>query len=305
MSKSIAIKGTRAGTIAGAVTGVIGGLMVMLVFLGFDFQLAVLEIVISGGSGAVCGAIIGGLVGFIAGMVSKTENIATIVGANIGGIIGAIAGVITGYIVLALLLMGLISGEIIPQKKKPVPCPQINEINLFSISTPNEMEMWLENNTRLTGDDILADSVAGTNTLTWQENGSTYYAYFDDNKIKSIHIHWKALEPTLNDVLDCLGTPDLYYAEFSYRRTGELHLSLWYLDEGFLVTSTDFGRQKVSVVIDENVIMTSIYFVATPFDSVEEMNEGLKPAVYLHYPLDVLKPWPDNLEDIVVVDLTQ
>lgn len=208
--------------------------------------------------------------------------------------------IITSIVIVAVLL--IVSWQL---KKKPVPCSQIKEMDLFSISTPGDMEMWLENNTQLTRNDVYISSIEDMTMLRWEENGSTYYAYFRDDKVKNIHIDWKVSEPTLIDVLNCLGSPDSYYAEYSLRRGGTLFIDLWYLDEGFLVTSTHFGRQKQPVVVDENTIMNGIYFVATPSDSVEKMNEGLKPAIYTHHSLDVLEPWPGNLEDIVVVDLTQ
>jgi len=189
-------------------------------------------------------------------------------------------------------------------KKKPVPCSQIKEMDLFSISTPGDMEMWLENNTQLTRDDVSISSIEDTTMARWEENGSTYYTHFHDDKVKNIHIDWKVLEPTLNDVLNCLGPPDLYYAEYSFRSGGTLFIDLWYLDEGFLVPSTQFGRQKQPIVIDENTIMNGIYYVATPSDAIEEMNEGLKPAIYTQYSLEVLEPWPGNWEDIVIMDLT-
>ena len=132
-----------------------------------------------------------------------------------------------------------------------------------------------------------------------------YTAYFhEDLKLTSIFFQWWAREPTLSQVINCLGVPERiasYYEWGTEKR--QLNVDLWYVNKGFVVQGFSFHGQNHPPDIGPEYRMS--HFTATMPGDLDRMLKtmyDLKPSVLAGF-LCVIKPWPGTIEAIEIESL--
>jgi hypothetical protein len=99
---------------------------------------------------------------------------------------------------------------------------------------------WLEETYRILKSNVHNyETSTGATELKWQGAVGDYYTHFYDDRLVDIHavwtVSWGGIKPTGKEVVDCLGKPDLYYAEYGPAPHGYgLLLDLWYLKKELL-----------------------------------------------------------------------
>lgn len=197
--------------------------------------------------------------------------------------------------------------------RKPVSCSEIEEPVLRTLvskkATSNEVLTWLNEAYQLKEPNVIVHKgkfMDGSTGITWERGKSRYSARFYNDSLIRIHEEWNTgwwnkLEPTGKEILDCFGPPDLYYAKYRIAQQYALSLDLWYLEKGIVVRTTHFDPNKKEPIIDEDIIMRNIHFLAP--GSAEKMNRDIAPEGWAEYPVDVLKSWPGSWEAIAINNL--
>ncbi len=185
----------------------------------------------------------------------------------------------------------------------PSSCSEIEETALHTLvidgAGTNEVRSWLNEAYQLKESSIYTNNFTdGATGLTWERNNSKYFTRSYDDNLVQAHVKWGWLEPNGKEILDCIGMPDLYYADYSLFQEYALSLDLWYLEKGIVVRTTHFNPKKEAPIINENIIMTNIYFLSP--GSAEEMNRDIAREGWAEYSTSVLKPWPGSWEEIVI-----
>jgi len=143
--------------------------------------------------------------------------------------------------------------------------------------------------------------------LRWLYGNSGYVATFEHGTLKRVGIDWrKGYEPTVQEVLACLGPPDYYTAALKPDQEVRFELSLWYLDEGLVVNSVNFSRNEpVKPVVREDRRVTHMV-VLQPGSIVDSIMHVYGYSSVADVPdtlLGTLKPWPGDLSQIVIENL--
>lgn len=135
------------------------------------------------------------------------------------------------------------------------------------------------------------------------ELGIDYSALFrEERQLIKVDVRWHP-NPTLAQVIDCLGFPE-YYAAFYQQEieTASLNLAFWYVEKGFVVRHVSFHRQERPPEIRLTQRMTDLFVVAP--GTSEQMvpnvyTYGDEPAVQA-WGLCVIRPWSGSIETIEV-----
>lgn len=143
--------------------------------------------------------------------------------------------------------------------------------------------------------------------IGWSDNvetglGATYSTNFRNGQLIRVVLQWNLPEPALTQVIDCLGPPDYYSADYSsVAESIALGLDLWYVEKGFVVrglVNDYFSWQTLPEVITPDFRMDQ--FLVLP-SGLEQMADSLG---YLdddgNLVLCVLKPWPGSIEAIEI-----
>lgn len=71
--------------------------------------------------------------------------------------------------------------------------------------------------------------------LQWVENSQHFVAEFRNDTLYHIRVSWDAQQPTANEILRCLGAPQLYEAEYVRAPDARaLKFSLFYPEQGWI-----------------------------------------------------------------------
>jgi hypothetical protein len=210
-------------------------------------------------------------------------------------------------LVILLLVFGvlLFAACEVPFARQAVSCDQITPEALRSLDI-GEMDRermleWIHINYQVE-DSAIARYDA--DTLAWEYQGNKYSAYFDQGELTYLSVRWYALEPTPDEVIDCLGAPDLYRAIYSgHSVRNHLGLELWYVAEGILIDHYTFRSfsQKQPPAITGTMRIATVSTFFQPDDPVAVAAQGIAPIPVMD-PLDEhpLKPWPGSWEAIEV-----
>ena len=155
---------------------------------------------------------------------------------------------------------------------------------------------------------IWTDSLKhGLETVDWHEFGDElnvhYRAWFrKEQGLFRVMGYW-APNPTMEQVLDCLGFPDYYKAIYAANIEAiQLSLTLWYTERGIIVEHVSFYYQEQLPTIDADYGIDRFFFVAPG-----EHEKMVVKAYMLGDDLDILayescilRPWPGSIEALEV-----
>jgi hypothetical protein len=220
---------------------------------------------------------------------------------------GSLHMLLRRLIAMLLLVLGvlLFTACEVPFVRQAVSCDQIapEALRSLDIDEMNRERMleWIHINYQLE-DSAIARYDA--DTLAWEYQGNEYYAYFDQGELTYLRVWRDALEPTADEVIDCLGSPGLYRAIYSAHSVrNNLGLELWYVAEGIMVRHYTFQpfSQKQPPAITGNMRMGTVITFFQPDDPVAIAAQGIAPIPVMN-PLDEhpLKPWPGSWEAIEI-----
>ena len=153
----------------------------------------------------------------------------------------------------------------------------------------------------------------GLETVDWGEFGDElevqYTAWVKNEQgLFRIMGYWHP-DPTLTQVLDCLGGPDYYKATYAADIEAiQLSLTLWYTERGIIIEHVSFHYQEQPPAIDAEYRIGKFFVVAPgkPEDMVVNRYRvvnmhrfGDNLDIYAHESC-VLRPWPGSIEAIEV-----
>lgn len=145
----------------------------------------------------------------------------------------------------------------------------------------------------------------GERDLRWDIKNGRVYAEFRNDVLKGATIRWTQA-PSLQQVLDCLGSPDYYEAAIKPDHRPRFDFALWYLREGLMVYSASYDKADVDAIDMNDKRPMETLFVTAP-GSLEEVVRSVymyESTVELPSSLtNTIRPWPGNLSRIVVDNL--
>ncbi len=179
----------------------------------------------------------------------------------------------------------------------------------FEGLNPETMLQWIETNYGVDESAMARlDAVGYPNhlSLAWEPQGNSYKYLidFDENRLIAFHVWWQRRRaPTADEVISCLGVPELYRATYlAGSHQNILTLELWYLEQGIVVRHVNAERpgRNQPPPLDENILGSSMTVVQP--GSVEEIAEKEVIPISGNHSLSVypLKPWPGTWENIEV-----
>ena len=136
----------------------------------------------------------------------------------------------------------------------------------------------------------------------WTDNNDDYFARFSSiGQLMNIEVHWDREQPTLGQVVDCLGPPDYYIANGG-PRTEAAHLQLWYVEQGFVA----FGyvvHSGLAILWQEPLKVIPPGFAMSAFRilpaGLEQMTRRFDYTDEDGDPIMcIFKPWPSSIEAI-------
>lgn len=207
---------------------------------------------------------------------------------------------------LGLLITSGLVLSCVPEQSV-VSCAEIQQDALRSLAYGNATKpqalTWIMDNYQLENATITEED----GRLRWLYGNSGYVATFEHGTLKRVGIDWrKGYEPTVQEVLTCLGPPDYYTAALKPDQEVRFELSLWYLDEGLVVNSVSFSRNEpVKPVVREDRRVTHMV-VLQPGSIVDLIMRVYGYSSVADVPdtlLSTLKPWPGDLSQIVIENL--
>lgn len=147
--------------------------------------------------------------------------------------------------------------------------------------------------------------VEGERDLRWNIENGEVHADFRNDALKGATIRWTQA-PSLQQVLDCLGSPDYYEAAIKPDHRPRFDFALWYLREGLMVYSASYDRADVDAIHMNDKRPMETLFVTAP-GSLEEVVRSVymyESTVELPSSLtNTIRPWPGSLSRIVVDNL--
>ena len=190
----------------------------------------------------------------------------------------------------------------------------------FGVDTPEE---YVETAERVWGVELwtipLSQDGYTSHWGTWNADrssspGLSYRVQFDRaQKLLHVAANWGRTnsEPTLAQVIDCLGTPEHYIAAFVEDRTW-LKFSLWYVEKGFVIRGSssrleNFGRLDWPTIKPGTLMRGGGYvhpnggFIVVAAGDLEQMISAVHGPALLAWELCLIRPWPGSIEAIEIL----
>lgn len=205
------------------------------------------------------------------------------------------------HLAFSLMLAVLFLGCTRPESRTPIECEQLREVSLrllpLSELDREMLAQWVKEHYQVDEVRRIA-SAGGVEEVSWKQPGKDYLARFRNDTFEFIGVTWAPLQPTIDEILECFGPPDLY--EASYRQDVEamrFYMAFWYLREGVIVSTSRFRKENKPPPITGDMTMTGLVLVppGTAAEMVRYYPVEVRPAV-----LKSLQPWPGTVERIVV-----
>ena len=161
---------------------------------------------------------------------------------------------------------------------------------------------WGSNRSKIT----IEENWTGWPFVRWADIRGQYVASFPREGKLTVVSHDFRLEPTLSQIIDCLGPPEYYLAYCAGQvGFGRLYVDLWYPKRGTVVTHYSFYEKKELPSIPPSLRMSSYRVVAPgPLEKIatDAYPYGLTRALE-YQPLCPAKPWPGTIEAMEVESL--
>ena len=178
----------------------------------------------------------------------------------------------------------------------------------FGLDSPTDVISTVERNWTSGRLQIWSDSSDHSNRFViWQDFGDEYDIQFSalfrkEQSLFQIHAQWYP-EPTLAQVVECLGYPDYYEANYAQGvEYPMLSLAFWYLKRGIIIEQVSFHYQEQPPTIDAEYRIGR-FLVVAPGEREEMVVNAYKlvdDPDLLVYGLCVLRPWPGSIEALEV-----
>lgn len=174
----------------------------------------------------------------------------------------------------------------------------------FGTDSPDEVRTTAATLWRMAPEQVsFAAHQDDTLSVIWEEGGDQYSAYFrEDRRLVKVNVYWDHVQPSLAQIIECLGFPDQYQAVYQQDHLPKLSIHLWYVEKGIVIGGYSYHRQDQPPEVDSNYSMRS-FIVVAPTEIAQ-----MVPNVYTAgnqlgvqaYALRLLKPWPGSIEAIHV-----
>ena len=143
---------------------------------------------------------------------------------------------------------------------------------------------------------------SGLWSVDWVHHGDGVEARYSaqsgkERKLSEVRVDMYP-QPSLAQIIDCLGAPQSHSATLVPDFEPQLSLALWYVEKGFVVSGVSFDRQVQLTAFQPDFRMTT--FSVVPSGSLEEMVSDLYHRTVQTYILCTLRPWPGSIEAIEV-----
>ena len=178
----------------------------------------------------------------------------------------------------------------------------------FGIDSPTDVISTVERNWTSGKLQIWTDSSNhGNRWVIWQDFGDEYDIQFSalfrkEQSLFQIFTQWYP-EPTLAQIVGCLGYPEYYEASYTQGVDSPmLSLAFWYVKRGFIIEHVSLHSQEQPPAIDAEYRIDRLTVVA-PGEREEMVVNAFKLVDnqnLLAYGLCVLRPWPGSIEAIEV-----
>jgi len=136
----------------------------------------------------------------------------------------------------------------------------------------------------------------------WTTDRERYEALFQEDRLLRIYVRWSQPLPSFAQIVECLGSPDLYSAVYQQSEVQEFNLGLWYLERGFVVDGYSFHDHFQPPEVTPNYPMRGFTVVAP--GNPEQMISGVyldgDAATVQAEVMRLLKPWPGSIDAIEV-----
>lgn len=179
--------------------------------------------------------------------------------------------------------------------------PQLQAL-LFGEMTIVEFNRWLQHTYEIDYAEIKDTSVGNHKWITWQSNMKKYTAYFVDDNLLAIGLHWEEPYPTGKSFVNCFGAPEFYntlYLQDIEARS--LTIDLWYPKLGIHTGAYLLCRSNCPPPVDQYIGLEAMA-IFKPGESVDEVLSYVygDNLVRRDNILESLHPWPGNWSAIVV-----
>lgn len=218
------------------------------------------------------------------------------------------------FIPLLFILMGCYRPPVVIGTPSPFSCARFAESRWaefrFGVDSPDDLVGAIVRLWDIDRDQIHVFSQPEESLRArWADNinsgfGAAYSALFrEERRLIKVDVLWQDPQPTLTQVIDCLGFPEYYEAIFQPATEGRhLRLGLWYTEKGLVVNHDSFDYREPPPAIHPKLRMDG--FIVVTAGDPEQMapnvyTVGYKPAIQA-YGLCVLRPWPGSIEAIEI-----
>lgn len=200
-------------------------------------------------------------------------------------------------------------------------------LNVARDST-EQMVVWMRSTFGVSDHDLRiipdgAETRWGTaDSYSWPVDKTYWRALVQENRLVSFSVGWAANEPSLRDVLQCLGKPSSYVADYreAFESGGPIVLvDVFYPESGTMLTFSvglppetngvvPYGEKRKLPVDAESMAIEGIDISEPVFDDEALVDllmgdsTGLGPSWVSKsgraWFLDMLRPWPEDLEGL-------
>ena len=213
------------------------------------------------------------------------------------------------FVGLLVLLAGCIEPAESTAVPRTLPCPSPTDTPwaefAFGVDSASDIvfavaETWSIDEDRIGETSSFEGPILRWRTAVPGGEDDVFYASFNrENQLKKIEVKWTWPNPTLAQIIDCLGFPDHYIA---FEEVGPDHifinLALFYTDDGIVIrdrgTIWTVGPRRIhtSMKIEEFVLVAP----STAEQMGTEMYRYGQEPKHLIYSVCLLKPWPGAVE---------
>lgn len=147
--------------------------------------------------------------------------------------------------------------------------------------------------------------LVGDVSILWGRDGVRYALTIRNQRVLDVSVVYDQRQPSIDDVIRCLGKPDQYWGYYSLGPTPLTYrvasLSMLFTASKFIVTASRAGRDEQPPRFDGSARVVMLQFL--PQDPGEKLIARFLadwPSSMREQIAQQLRPWPEKWEDIVV-----